>query len=336
MLTLAVLAGLALTPYPSTEGTLIVCNQAEHNVYLSSLKTGKLVKKVPTGQGPHETAVSPSGKLVAVTNYGAREPGHSLTIIELPKGEVVKTIELGTYTRPHGVAWVDENRLVCTSETTANVVLVDVKNAKVERPIATEGKGSHMLALANDRKRVYTANVGSSDVSAMDFATGKKLWQVPVGQGSEGIGISPDGKWIWTGNTVRHSVSVVDTGKGETVKTIDTEGRPYRAQFTVDGKRVLIPTPVSGTLTVFDAAKMEVVKKISMNGGSEKFRSEQSGENPGAVGVTVHPNGKYAYAAVQWAFAVAVIDLQKLEVVGKLEAGMSPDGVAVSKIEIKP
>lgn len=331
MLTLAL---LGLQPFPAAEGTLIVCNQAEHNVYLASLKTGKVVKKVATGQGPHETATSPSGKLVAVSNYGTQVPGHSLTIIALPKGDVVKTVELGTYTRPHGIAWVDEDRLVCTSETTGNVVVVNVRDSKVERAIPTEGRLSHMLALAKDRKRVYTANVGTSDVSAMDFTTGKKLWQVSVGQGSEGIGISPDGKWIWTGNTVRHSVSIVDTEKGEAVKTIDTEGRPYRAQFTMDGKRVLIPTPVNGDLTVFDAAKMTVIKRIRMNGGSEIFKSEQSGENPGAVGVTVHPKGRYAYAAVQWAFAVAVIDLQKLAVVGKIEAGMSPDGVAVSPVEV--
>src|ERR1044072_2438493 len=215
MLTLAILAGAALNPFPSAEGTLIVCNQAEHNVYLASLQTGKVVKKVATGQGPHETAVSPSGKLVAVSNYGTQKPGNSLTVITLPAGHVLKTVDLGAYTRPHGVTWVDEDRLICTSETTGNVVVVNVKDSKVERAIPTEGKLSHMLALSRDRKRVYTANVGSSDISAMDFATGRKLWQVPVGLGSEGIGISPDGKWIWTGNTVRHSVSVVDTEKGE-------------------------------------------------------------------------------------------------------------------------
>ena len=72
-----------------------------------------------------------------------------------------------------------------------------------------------------------------------------------------------------------------------------------------------------------------------MNGGSEKFTRQDGNTNPGPVGVTVHPNGKYAYCAVHWSFAVAVVDLEKMEVVGKIEAGKSPDGVAVSRIDVQ-
>ncbi len=89
LLALAVSGPMALAPvkksgWPKAEGTLVVVSQQDHNVNLIDLRTGKIVHTVAVGTGPHEAAVSPSGKLVAVTNYGNKEVvGDSLTIIEL-------------------------------------------------------------------------------------------------------------------------------------------------------------------------------------------------------------------------------------------------------------
>lgn len=315
----------------------MICNQMDHNVFLADLKTGKIVRTIKTGFGPHETAVSPSGRLVAVSNYGtapqAEGPGNSITLISLPAGKVLKTVSLGDYKRPHGLAWLDENHLFATSEVSACLLLVDVQTEKVVRTFPTSGKGSHMLALAKDGSRVYSANVGSANVTAFDVATGKVLGQMDVQQGSEGIGISPDARWVWTGNRGAKSVSVIDTKTLKNVENVPTPGLPYRIQFTKDGKRVLVPCPVSGDLAVFDAHTHREIKRIGMNAGSEKFHGQEP--NPGPVGVTVHPNGHYAYCAVHMARAVAIIDLDKLAVVGQIPAGTSPDGLAVSKIAVQ-
>lgn len=326
---------LSLMVIPASEGTLIICNQQDHNVYLADLKTNKVIHKIKTGFGPHEAAVSPSGKIVAIANYGtaanAEGPGNSITLIELPTGKVMKTVSTGEYLRPHGLAWKNEDEVFATSEVKGALILLDTTTEKISRIYETKQRASHMLAYAG--KRIYAANIVDATVSVFETETGTKLGDIGVGKGSEGVGVSPDAKFVWTGNRSDNTVSVIDTQAMKTVETIACEGLPYRIVFAPDGSKVLVPCPVAGELAVFDANTRKPLGRISMNGGSEKFTGVAT--NPGPVGVAVHPNSKIAYCSVQMGYAVAIVDLKELKVIGKIEAGKSPDGLAVSKIKLR-
>lgn len=293
-----------------------------------------MIHKIKTGFGPHEAAVSPSGKIVAIANYGtaanAEGPGNSITLIELPAGKVIKTVSTGEYLRPHGLAWKNEDEVFATSEVKGALILLDTKTEKIAKVYETKQRASHMLAYSG--KRLYSANIADATVTAFDTESGAKLGDIAVGKGSEGVGVSPDGKFVWTGNRNDNTVTVVDTEALKAVETIPCEGLPYRIVFTPDGSKVLVPCPVAGELAVFDAKTRKLLKRISMNGGSEKFTG--AAEKPGPVGVGVHPDSKFAYCSVQMGYAVAIVDLEKLEVVGKIEAGKSPDGLAISKIAL--
>ena len=48
----------------------------------------------------------------------------------------------------------------------------------------------------------------------------------------------------------------------------------------------------------------------------------------GAAGIELEPNGERAFVACTPDNYVAVIDLKKMEVVGKIDAGAEPDGMA--------
>jgi YVTN family beta-propeller protein len=323
------------TEKPALTGTLVVVNQKDHDVCLFDVATGKLVKRVKTGIGPHEAATSPDGKTIAVTNYGtapnAEGPGNSLTIISLPSGQVEKTVSLGEYTRPHGIAFLDNRRAIVTSETTKNLVIVDIEKGAVDRAIPTEQPGSHMLSLSADGKRVATANVGSATVSIFDVA-GKKLGDVPADAGSEGVGISPDGEWVYTGNRGAHTVSVVDVKNLKNVKNIPAPQLPYRAAFTPDGKSALVACPVGGAFVVYDPQKMEEKKRIDFTNSEIKIDSPVP---PGPTGIAVHPNSRFAFCTMVMAGAVAVIDLEKGTIISVWKTGASPDGVAYSAITVQ-
>ena len=56
---------------------LLVLNKEEATLAIVDLASGKVVGRVPTGEGPHEVAVSSDGKLAFVGNYGSRTPGKS-------------------------------------------------------------------------------------------------------------------------------------------------------------------------------------------------------------------------------------------------------------------
>ena len=67
-------------------------------------------------------------------------------------------------------------------------------------------------------------------------------------------------------------------------------------------------------LAILDAATHKEVKRIDLGGG--------------AAGIEMQPDGARAYVAVTGANYVAVVDLKKLEITGKIDAGPGPDGLA--------
>lgn len=313
---------LALLALPPLTGTLVVANQASHSASLVSLKDGQTVATIETGPGPHEAAVSPDGKTAVVTGYGDREHmGSTLIVIDIPTASLVKTVSTGEYTRPHGAAFLDNDTVIVTSETTKKLVVVILKTGKVERTMATDQPLSHLLTLPKDRKTVYAASIPVGIVTKFDAATGKRLGEATVGKGSEGVGVSPDGRWVVTANRTDQTLSVVDAEKMRATETLPAKGLPYRVAFTPDSGRFVVPNPGTGGLMVFDLHHLDAPQTILTDGA------------PG--GVAIHPDGRYAFVTLLDKAAVAVVDLKERKVVATLPVESSPDGVAYSPVEAK-
>ncbi|MCO5297950.1 MAG: hypothetical protein M9921_13965 [Fimbriimonadaceae bacterium] len=314
-------------PYLSAPGTLVVLNKGAATASIVSLKDGTTLRTVPTGEGPHEVAISEDGKNAVACNYGAATPGNSLTVFTVPEGKVLRTIDLGAYTRPHGIAWLDSQRVAVTSETTGNLVVVDVASGKVEKAIPTGQQLSHMVALDAKGKRAYTANIGSGSISALDLATGTRLAIVPTGKGAEGIDVSPDGSQVWVTNREDGTVSVVDAKTLKVIATMPCGAFSIRVKFTPNGKQALVSNARGDEMVLFDVATRKIVGRLDVNalGGRP---TGPGGYGP--VGVLVHPNGKVAYVALSGSEQVAVVDLRKRAVVGTIQAGDTPDGMAFS------
>jgi YVTN family beta-propeller protein len=80
------LSSFAVSALAANPGTLLVLNKADNTVSLLDLATKKSVATIPTGNGPHEVAVSPDGKIAVVCNYGSQDaPGSTLTVIDSPR-----------------------------------------------------------------------------------------------------------------------------------------------------------------------------------------------------------------------------------------------------------
>ena len=109
VLVLAAAVAGAQPQRPNLTGTVIAVNQQSDTVTLIDLKTMEAYRHVPVVAGPHEAAVSPDGRTVVVTNYNKQGAGQqkTLSVIALPSGDTIKTIDLGEYRAPHDVRWVD-------------------------------------------------------------------------------------------------------------------------------------------------------------------------------------------------------------------------------------
>ncbi len=331
-LALMFLAAVSLRPVQGQprvplSGTVVAVNQQSDTVTLIDLKTMTAYRHVAVVGGPHEAAVSPDGRLVLVTNYNKQGVGQqkALSLIALPSGDTVKTIDLGEYRAPHDVRWVDGSRVVVTVEGSQALLLVNVTNGAVERVFKTGLAVSHMLALSTDRTRLYCSNMRDGSITAFDFATGAKIKDVPTGKECEGVGVTPDGRWVWAGNRAEDSISIIDTRSLEVVKRIPSPGFPYRVQFTPDGTRALVPHAQASSLVVADVATQTLLKSIPL--GRTKVAK------PETAGVFPHPDNRHAFVTVRNDNSMLVLDLVTGQTLGRVEVQNSPDGVTYSPVQ---
>ncbi|HJU66242.1 MAG TPA: hypothetical protein VJ596_11220 [Gemmatimonadaceae bacterium] len=301
-------------------GTLVVTNKAASTATIIDVASGRTLATLPTGQGPHEVVISSDGRLAVVTDYGAQAGGNTLTVIDVPGRRVARTIDLGEYRRPHGIAFLPGDSLVAvTSEATRNVVIVNVVQGAVRKAIPTQHEGSHMVGVTADGARAYTGDIGSNTVSELDIRAGRYVRSFSVPTEPEAVNVTPDGQDVWAGSNNTGKVSVVDTRTGEVATAAEGFGWPYRILFTPDTKTVLLPDLRREELRFVERASYRELGRLTFSGG-------------GPQGITVTPDGRYAFQSLSRQGRVAIIDVARRAVVGHLSTGPAPDGVVYTTL----
>lgn len=291
---------------------LLVLNKGDNALAIIDPKSNQIVGRVPTGDNPHEVAVSADGRSAFATNYGAR--GNTITAIDLV-AQTGRTLAIGTLQRPHGIFFAD-GKVYFTAEGSQMIGRLDPKTEKVDWTFSTGQGGTHMVAVRADNNRIYTANIGSNSIGIIDRA-GEKWTQtlISAGGGPEGFDLSPDGKELWTGHSQDGGVTIIDLATKKATQTMPGVGaRLNRLKFTRDGKNVLVSDYSSGSVIVLDAASRKEVKRLKLGGS--------------VTGILIPPTGDRAYAAVSSDGEVAVIDLKTWAVTGRIKTGSDPDGMA--------
>ena len=311
---------------PQLTGTVVVVNQQSDSVTLIDLKAMEAYRHVRVVGGPHEAAASPDGRSVLITNYNKQGmPQKTLSLLALPSGDTIRTIDLGEYRAPHDVRWVDATHVVVTAEGSQALLLVNVMSGAIERVFRTGQAVSHMLALTTDRSRLYCSNMRDGSVSAFDFKTGAKIKDVKTGREAEGVGVTPDGRWVWAGNRAEDTISIIDTRTLEVVKQIRSMGFPYRVQFTPDGRFALIPHAQASALVVADVAAQSIVKSIALG--------MTTVTDPSTAGVFPHPDNRHAFVTVRNDNSMLVLDLVTGVTLARVGVQNSPDGVTYSPVQ---
>lgn len=321
MLTALLLAAV-LAPAASND-VLVVVNKDASTVSIIAVESGTTLATLPTGAGPHEAAASADGRLAVVTNYGAQQGGNSLTVIDLVSLAVARTIDLGDYRRPHGIVFLpDSRRVAVTSETSGMVLVVDATTGQIVSTRPTQQEVSHMVVVAGDGRRAFTANIRSGSVTAIDLVSGEPK-SLAVSTQAEAIGVSPDAAQVWVGSNDRGTVTVIRTGEWRAVDTLDVGGQPYRIVFSPNGARVLVTTPGSDEMRLFDAVTRKELGRLKLPGSTG---------TPGQpFGIAWNPDGRQAFVTLRGAAEVAVVDVETMSLRRHIGAGTGPDGIGYAR-----
>lgn len=351
----ALLASLVLmcaAAEPTPKASLLVLSKQDHSLAIVDPADLHVVARIPVGDDPHEVVASADGKTAYVSNYGFGA-FHTLCVVDLIGQGRVRFIDLGALRGPHGLQFA-LGKVFFTAEAAKAIGSYDPPTATVDWIMGTGQDRTHMLYVFPDGKRIATTNVNSATVTLMEQVTARPMgpppgmvppgsgasgrqqgpppgsqmgppppppgpnWEltvIPVGRGSEGFDISPDLKEDWVANAQDGTVSVIDLDSKKVTATLDISAHgANRLKFTPDGKLALISA--GPEVVIVDAAAHQVVKRL------------RTGGNGG--GIEMQPDGTHAYVATGGANYVAVIDLKTLEIVGKIDAGGGPDGLAWS------
>jgi DNA-binding beta-propeller fold protein YncE len=318
LLALAPLAPLAAgAQVNGLAGTLVVTNKSPATATIIDVASGRTLATLPTGQGPHEVVLSSDGRTAVVTDYGGGGGGgKTLTVIDVPALRVARTIDLGEYRRPHGIAFLPGDSLVAvTSEASQHVVVVNVHAGAVRRAIPTRHPGSHMVGVVGDGSRFFTGDMGSHTVSELDARTGAYVRSVDVPAQPEAINVTPDGAEVWVGSNATGRVSVVDTRTGAVTTAAEGFGWPYRVLFTPDVRTVILPDLRREEVRFLDRATRRELGRLSLAGAAPQ-------------GIAITPDGRRVFQSLSAQGRVAIVDVASRAVLGHVAAGETPDGVA--------
>ena len=327
--------------------SLLVLSKAGQTLAIVDPSTLKVITTVPVGIDPHEVIASSDGKTAYVSNYGGGAY-NTLAVIDLVAQKALPSVDLGALRGPHGLDFAG-GKTWFTAEAAKAIGSYDPATQKIDWIMGTGQNRTHMIYVWPDLKHIVTTNVSSGTVSFIEKTAGNAAgfggpppgapsgpagtmpppprgptgapggnWDqtvVKVGKGSEGFDVSPDRDEIWVANAEDGTVSILDVASKSVTQTLAADVRgANRLKFTPDGKRVFISSLGGPDVTVIDSTTRKTVKRIPVGRG--------------AAGIQMQPDGSRAFVACTPDNYVVVINLRSLEVVGHIDAGPNPDGMA--------
>jgi DNA-binding beta-propeller fold protein YncE len=311
----------------SRPGLLLVAVKGDASLGLVDSLTNQKIAEIPVGGiTGHELTVSPDGRTAYAPIYGnsgVGEPGtdgSNMVVIDLASRKIVGNVDFGKGVRPHDPVFGPKNGLLyVTTELKQAISIIDPKTLKIIGSIPTGQEQSHMLVIARDGHRGYTANVGPGTVSVLDMDARKTIAIIPVSKQVQRIALSVDGARVFTSDQTKPQLAVIDTATNKVTRFVPLPGLGYGTATTPDGKWLIVANPLIHKVSALNLSTMNVDHVIDMP------------VRPQAV--LVNPNNQVAYVSCDKSRKVAVLSLSDWTVKDLIDVGPGADGMAWAKAQ---
>jgi DNA-binding beta-propeller fold protein YncE len=276
--------------------------------------SGDVLGVVPIGKRPIGV-VAVAGKV-----YTADERSNQLSVVSrdaLADGSAIaRTIPMGTF--PHHLTASPNGKLLYVAEYgTHKIGIVDTKlDARVAGYFASENPQAktHAVWITNDGKDLYATNEGATTssfgtLSKLDAATGRRLWEIPVGIRPSEVLVTADRKTAYVTIRNENKVRVLDVSGDAPVGVRDVAigTQPDTMQLTNDGRTLVIGLRGTPQMALMDTGTF-AVRHVTFQG----------------YGISGHQwlsaSGKYTFIALEALAttgpgAIAVVDNETAQLV---------------------
>ncbi len=329
------LAGEPSAPSGVAE-TLLVVRKSSDALDFIDTGSGARFASVPVGAAPHEVAVAADGRRAVVSNYGTADaPGTTLRLVDIGRAAVSAVIDVSPHIHPHGARLAVAVPLAVTVEGSANLIVVNADDRRVEAAVATGQVMSHMVVAGADGARAFVANIRSGTLTVIDLAAARKIADIATGAGSEGLALTRDGREVWVCARAENRMAIVDTATLEIVASVETPAMPIRVAMSPDGRVAYVTCAAGSALVAIDVAARAIVGThrvdLPLAPGAETRPFAHLGPGtPLPIGLVVSPSSGAIYLAATMADRVERLDPATLDPAHTFDVGGEPDGIAVT------
>lgn len=245
---------------------LYAVTKEDNSLYVCSLKTKKVIKKIPLGAEGYTSLLSPDKKLLYISVWG----GEKVAVYDTRQGKIIGDIK--TESHPNDMAITSNGRFLFVANANVNTVsVIDTRKRKVLEnlvaslyPDAPVGSTPNGVALSSDNKTLFIANADNNDLAVFDVSHPGH---------SHSRGFIPTG-WYPTCVRVMDNHLFVTNGKGlssfanpngpnpmgntvEHQKGEKTKGPELYTGSMFTGKLAIIPIPDQKILDIYSRAVYE-------------------------------------------------------------------------------
>lgn len=316
---LVVASGCDAQPAPTAPPTrpfLVVANQRSGVATLVELTSGR-VSHVDLDAKPHEVAVSPDGRVAALTIPSEAfqfRNGRKVVALDLATAKIARTIDIGDYKNPHGVAFVSDSVALIGTLAGTSAVYVDVRNGRVLRSVDGLPENPYIVKTTTTG-RAYVSSPHASKVTEIDIALARVMRTIDIPDDPAGIAVSADGRElfaaVWRQGT-GGGIAIFELDKGAVAVKLPAT-QPRRITVTPDGELVVAS----------DRDHLRIIDRAS-----REMKSVALGQNAGGSGVACAPDSTRCYVALSEAGEIAEVDVRATRVLRRFAAQKGVDGLA--------
>jgi YVTN family beta-propeller protein len=227
---------------------------------------------------PVEGAFSPDGKYLYFSNYvmygkGFNKEGTDtcspangydssfLSRVNLKNYQIDVVYPVGSV--PKVVKVTPDNRYILVSNWCSYTVsVISIETQKTVKTIKI-GRYPRGIAITNDSKYAYVAEMGGSGIHRIDLTDFTKIF-IPVGSNPRAVVLSPDNNTLYVTLNSSGRVAAWDLLKGKLIKTVTTGKAARSLDISSDGSALFVVNYGSGTLSKVRASDLKLIQTIKV------------------------------------------------------------------------
>ncbi|MCJ8209923.1 beta-propeller fold lactonase family protein [Mucilaginibacter sp. RS28] len=225
-------------------------------------------RSLPLGDLPLNIKLSPSEKLLAVTNNG--QSTQELQLIDPQKEKLLDKVEIGTSW--YGLEFSHDEKHLFASGGNSNVILdYEVKGGKLRSPDTIKlGEAWPVskisptgIAISKDDSRLYTVTKEDNSLYTIDLKERKVISAVKLPDLGYSCLLSNDEKYLYISLWGSDQVAVFDLNSQSIVSTIKTGSHPNELLLNRKGTLLYVANANDNSVSIINTASNKVVETLS-------------------------------------------------------------------------